>query len=167
MSPKTVLGPLASVATFAGLLVVTFAAAAAGGVASVSAADFYQSLERPSWAPPPSVFGPVWTLLYLLMTVAIYLVVNSLGWRGSSALLVLYGVQLVANALWTWLFFRWHSGPGALVDILALLVLIVAMAWRFWLVRPVAGTLILPYIAWVSFATALSWAVWRLNPGVL
>ncbi len=145
-------------------LVVTFIAAAVGAAASVDAAPFYASLVRPSWAPPSSVFGPVWTLLYTLMGVAAWW-----AWRhgASRRLLVLYVVQLVVNALWSWLFFAWHRGALAVVDIVLLACLIVATLVGFWRVRPLSGVLLLPYLAWVTFASALSWAVWQLNPGVL
>lgn len=149
---------------FIAWMALTFVAAAAGAAASVNAAPFYASLLRPGWAPPSSVFGPVWTLLYALMGIAAWL-----AWRrgASRGTLTLYVVQLAVNALWSWLFFAWHRGALAFVDIVLLWLLIVATIAAFWRVRPLAGALLLPYLAWVSFATALNWAVWHLNPGVL
>ena len=75
--------------------------------------------------------------------------------------------QLALNALWTWLFFVWHLGALALVDIVLLWLLILATLLAFWRVRPLAGALLLPYLAWVSFAAMLNFAMWRLNPAVL
>ena len=155
------------VGAFVVLLAATFAAGGIGAVASVSAPQFYQALARPTWAPPPSVFGPVWTVLYVLITAAAFVVVRTAGWRAARIPLLLYALQLLVNALWTWLFFAWHSGIGAFLDIIVLLVLIVATMWSFWRVRQAAGLLFLPYLAWVCFATLLTWSVWRLNLGVL
>lgn len=149
---------------FVAWMVLTFVAAAAGAAASIDAAPFYAALVRPAWAPPSSVFGPVWTALYVLMGVAAWI-----AWRhgASRGTLALYVVQLALNALWSWLFFAWHRGALAFVDILVLWALIVVTLVAFWRVRPLAGALLLPYLAWVSFASALNWAVWHLNPGVL
>ncbi len=79
----------------------------------------------------------------------------------------LFAAQLAVNALWSWLFFAWHLGAGAFADVLVLLALIAATIIAFWHVRPLAGILLLPYFAWVSFASALTWSVWQSNPGVL
>lgn len=155
------------VGAFAALLAVTFIAGGIGAVASAAAPQFYQALIRPSWAPAPGVFGPVWTILYILIAVAAFVVVRTVGWRAARTPLLLYGLQLVVNALWTWLFFAWRSGIGAFLDIVLLLVLIVVTMWSFWRVRRSAGLLFLPYVAWVCFATLLTWSVWRLNPGVV
>ena len=155
---------------FAGLvawLALAFAAAAVGAVASVQAASFYSQLVRPSWAPPPSVFGPVWSVLYALMGVAVWLVWREPNEERHALPIALFVAQLVLNALWSWLFFAWHLGSGAFADVLVLLALIAATIIAFWRVRPLAGILLLPYFAWVSFASALTWSVWQSNPGVL
>jgi tryptophan-rich sensory protein len=151
----------------AGWLLVSFAAAAVGGVASANAADFYQQLVRPGWAPPPWLFGPVWSVLYLMMGIAAFLVWRERGFRGARAALTLFIVQLAVNGLWSWLFFAWRRGALAFGEILLLWVLIAATIVAFWRVKPLAGALLIPYLLWVSFATALTWAVWRLNPGLL
>ena len=151
----------------AGWLAGSFAAAAVGGVASANAGGFYQQLARPGWAPPPWLFGPVWSVLYLLMGIAAWLVWRERGFRGARVALSLFVVQLAANALWTWLFFAWRRGALAFGEILLLWVLIAATIFAFWRVRRLAGALLVPYLLWVSFATALTWAVWRMNPGVL
>lgn len=150
-----------------GWLLLSFAAAAIGALASVQAADFYRQLAQPSWAPPASVFGPVWSVLYVLMGVAAWLVWREGGWHRQRGVLVLFVLQLAVNALWSWLFFGWHRGALAFADIVLLWLLIVATAIGFWRVRPLAGALLLPYLGWVSFATALNFAVWQLNPQIL
>lgn len=150
-----------------GWLLLSFAAAAIGALASVQAADFYRQLAQPSWAPPASVFGPVWSVLYVLMGVAAWLAWREGGWHRQRGGLVLFVLQLAVNALWSWLFFGWHRGALAFADIVLLWLLIVATAIGFWRVRPLAGALLLPYLGWVSFATALNFAVWQLNPQIL
>ncbi|MCE1227914.1 MAG: tryptophan-rich sensory protein [Firmicutes bacterium] len=138
-----------------------------GGLASIKAVDFYQALSRPSWAPPASVFGPVWTLLYLFMAVAAWLVWRDYGFRRSGAALWLFLVQMVLNALWTWLFFHWKNGALAFAEILALWLLILATLTAFWRLRTPAGALLLPYLAWVTFATFLTYSIWKQNPTLL
>ena len=148
-----------------GWLLAAFAAGAVGAVASVDAASFYAQLNTPSWAPPASVFGPVWSALYLLMGVAAWLV-----WRSSGSKRValgLFAAQLGANALWSWLFFYWHRGALAAVEVLVLLALIVATVTAFWRRNRVAAILLVPYLLWVSFASVLTYAVWRSNPALL
>lgn len=151
----------------AGWLAITFAAAFVGALASVDAAAFYATLQQPSWAPPPSIFGPVWTALYTLMGIAAWLV-----WRTGSTpavrrALTLFLVQLALNGLWSWLFFAWHRGAFALVDIALLWALLAATVMAFWRVRPLAAALLLPYLLWVSFAAALTYSLWQRNPGLL
>jgi translocator protein len=145
-------------------IAVSATAGVVGGIASINAATFYSLLERPSWAPPPWLFGPVWTLLYLLMGITAWLV-----WRRRDARtsLALFLAQLAANALWSWLFFAWHRGAWVFADIIALLVLVAATAVAFARVRPAAGVCMVPYFAWVAFAGALTWWVWRANPALL
>jgi tryptophan-rich sensory protein len=150
-----------------GWLLLSFAAAAIGSIASIQAAAFYRQLAQPSWAPPSSVFGPVWSLLYALMGIAAWLVWREGGWRRQRGVLGLFVLQLAVNALWSWLFFGWHRGALAFADIVLLWLLIVATVIGFWRVRPLAGALLLPYLAWVGFATALNYAVWHLNPSTL
>ena len=148
-----------------GWLLAAFAAGAVGAVASVDAASFYAQLSKPSWAPPAWVFGPVWSALYALMGVAAWLVWRSPGSR--SVALGLFGTQLAANALWSWLFFAWHRGALAAVEVVVLLALIVATVAAFWRTSRLAALLLVPYLVWVSFASVLTWTVWRSNPGLL
>ena len=152
---------------FVGWLIVSFIAAAIGGAASIQAAPFYTQLVRPDWAPPSSIFGPVWTVLYTLMGIAAWLVWRVGGFRAAKSALTLFLVQLTLNALWSWLFFGWHRGAFAFADILVLWALIVGTLISFWRIRPLAGALLAPYLLWVSFACALNYSVWQLNPQVL
>lgn len=156
-----------SLMALAGLLVLTFGAALVGTLASLRAFAFYGDLIQPSWAPPPTVFGPVWTVLYLMMAIAAFLVVQRVGWRAAARPLQVYVAQLVLNAAWTWFFFAWRLGWAAFAEILVLAGFIVWTIRLFWQVRPLAGLLLLPYLGWVGFATLLTWSLWRLNPGVL
>lgn len=154
----------------AGWIALCLGAGGIGGIASANAGDFYGALARPSWAPPAWLFGPVWTLLYILMGVAAWLV-----WRvrtgGSAAArkrgLTLFVVQLLLNALWTWLFFHWRLGAWAFAEIVVLWLLVVAAAAAFFRVRKMAGWMLVPYLLWLTYAGALTWAVWRSNPGAL
>ncbi len=148
-------------------LAISFVASGIGAVASIRAAPFYGQLSQPSWAPPPSVFGPVWTVLYALMGIAAWLVWRADNSRATRAALSLFVLQLAVNALWTWLFFAWSQGALAFADILLLWVLVVATMVAFWRIRPLAGALLIPYLLWVSFAGALNFSIWQLNPQVL
>lgn len=148
-------------------LAVAFAAAGVGAIASVDAGAFYAQLAKPAWAPPATVFGPVWSALYLLMGIAAWLVWRERGAKGSAVALALFLVQLSANALWSWLFFAWRNGAAAFAGVLVLLVLVAATLAAFARIRRLASLLLLPYLAWVCFASALTWAVWRGNPTLL
>ena len=158
--PKQILGLLA-------WLAISFCAAGVGGLASADAATFYRELARPRWAPPGWLFAPVWSLLYLLMGIAAWLVWRERGFRNASFALSLFLVQLGANALWTWLFFVWHRGAFAFAEILVLWLSILGTIIAFWRVRPLAGVLLLPYLGWVTFASALTYSIWKRNPGLL
>lgn len=150
-----------------GWLAVVFVAAAVGGVASADAPAFYAQLVLPSWGPPASAFGPVWTALYTLMAVSAWLVWRERRRRPVGNELAVFIGQLAVNAAWSWFFFAWKSGAGAFVAIVLLLGLIIATMVTFYKVRPAAGLLPVPYLAWVCLATALSWTVWRNNPTLL
>ncbi|MGA8260210.1 MAG: TspO/MBR family protein [Arenicellales bacterium] len=164
------MAPLTKQKLIAGLaawLVVVFIAAAIGAAASGQAGPFYTQLARPAWAPPPSIFGPVWTVLYALMSIAAWLVWRIGGFLAAKSALTLFLAQLALNALWSWLFFGWHHGALAFADIVVLWALIIATVISFWRIRPLAGALLVPYLLWVSFASALNYSVWQLNPQAL
>jgi len=150
----------------AGWLFLVGIAAGLGALASIDAATFYRSLDLPSWAPPAEVFGPVWTALYVAMAVAAWLVWSARGWQGAWFALSIFCAQLVANALWSWLFFAWRAGAPSVADIVVLWVLVVVTVIAFFRVRTAAGVLMVPYLAWVTFAAFLDVAVWQRNPAM-
>ena len=159
--------PVKQALGLAGWLADTFSAGAVGAIASASAAAFYGQLARPFWAPPSWLFGPVWSLLYLLMGIAAWLVWREHGFRGAASALRLFAAQLLANALWTWIFFVWQQGALSLAGSVVLWALIACTLAAFWRRQRLAALLLVPYLAWVGFATALTAALWRLNPVLL
>ena len=164
---RSVPSPSRQVIGFVGWLLLTFAAEGVGAVASANAGSLYAGLNRPAWAPPGWVFGPVWTALYALMAVAAWLVWRARGFAGARTALTLFVVQLAANALWTWLFFAWRQGGLAFAEVLLLWGLVAATTVAFGRIHRPAALLLVPYLLWVTFATALTFAIWRLNPGTL
>lgn len=124
---------------------------------------WYAGLAKPSWNPPSWVFAPVWSTLYLLMAVAAWLVWRRTGFAGAPAALGMFVLQLVLNSLWSYLFFGLHRPGFALIEIVVLWGAIAATLIAFWRISPPAGALLLPYLAWVSFAAALNLQLWRLN----
>ena len=152
----------------AGWMALCFLTAAAGAVASANAKTFYGALVQPDWAPPGWLFGPVWTILFTMMAFAAWLV-----WRAPAEpsarrwALGLFVVQLAANALWSWLFFGMQKGGWAFAEVLVFWVLIALTCAAFWRIRPLAGMLLLPYLAWVAFASYLNWVLWQANPAIL
>lgn len=165
--PESAVSKLRQPLGLLGWALLTFAAAALGAFASAGAGAFYAELARPSWAPPAWLFAPVWSALYALMAVSVWLVWRRRGFAGARTPLVLFIVQLAANALWSWLFFAWHQGELAFAEVLVLWCLIVATIVSFQRISIVAAVLLYPYLAWSTFASALTFTVWRLNPGVL
>lgn len=157
---ETVLG-------LAGGVGICFLAAGLAAAGSAGAGDFYVRLSRPSWAPPGWLFAPMWTMLYLLMGLAAGRVWNARRRADARFPLALFAVQLGLNVLWTWVFFAWHLGAAALVIVVLLWVLIAASAVAFWRRDRLAGWLLLPYLAWVSLACALTHSVWQRNPQLL
>ena len=151
----------------AGWLAASFVTGAIGGLASVNAAGFYGQLVQPASAPPAWLFGPVWSVLFVMMGVSAWLVWRRHGFAGAGRALQHFAAQLVANALWTWMFFAWRLGALALAEIAVLWLLIAATIAAFWPLHRTAALLLLPYLAWVSFAAALNLALWRLNPALL
>jgi tryptophan-rich sensory protein len=150
-----------------GLACAVAACFAAAGIASHYTTPaipvWYASLRKPAWNPPAWVFGPVWTLLYLMMAVAVWLVWRERGFAGAPLALALFAVQLVLNALWSIVFFGWRRPGLALVEIHLLWAAIFATMLSFWRISPPAAWLIWPYLLWVTFAGFLNLAIWRLN----
>jgi len=133
--------------------------ATAQGVSS-----WYPTLVKPSFNPPAWVFGPVWTVLYVMMGVAAGLVwIRGLDAAGVRVALAVFVIQLALNGLWSVVFFGMRQPGWALVEIVVLWGAIGATVWLFWRVVPAAGALLLPYWAWVSFASVLNASLWWLN----
>jgi benzodiazapine receptor len=153
---------LKSIFGLAGWLVLCFGVAAFG--AQFLPGEWYAGLKKPSWNPPSWVFGPVWTALYTLMAVAAWLVWKRGGFNVMRLPLGLFLLQLLFNALWSWLFFGRHECAVALGDILLLWLSLLATTVAFWKVNATAGWLLVPYLLWVGFAAGLNFALWRLNP---
>ncbi len=150
---------------FAGLvvfLIMCFAVASVG--AAFPPGAWYQGLVKPSFNPPAWVFGPVWTLLYALMAVAAWRVWCDGSFREHRIALGLFVTQLAVNGLWSVLFFGLHRMDLALIDLAVLWLLIAATSWRFLRIDRVAGYLMLPYLAWVSFAAVLNASLIALQP---
>jgi translocator protein len=140
---------------------LSFAAALIGS--RFTPGDWYAHLAKPAFNPPAWVFAPVWSLLYLLMGIAAWLVWQRRGLAGAVPALGLFLVQLGFNAAWSWLFFGLHQVGWALADLLALWLAVGATLLAFWAHRPLAGLLLIPYLLWVSFAAVLNVQLWRLN----
>ncbi len=137
-------------------------AAVAGLVTVANIPTWYEGLVKPSFTPPNAIFGPVWTLLYILIAVSGWMVWRKIGFSPERPL-VIYGLQLALNFAWSFIFFGAHLPGLAVVDVLLLWIAIVWNIAMFWRVDRVAAALLLPYLGWVSFASALNIAVWQLN----
>jgi tryptophan-rich sensory protein len=140
---------------------VCFAAPALGS--ATGPGEWYLQLQKPSWNPPGWVFGPVWTVLYVTMAVAAWMVWRRGSLRTQRLPLGLFLGQLALNALWTPLFFGLRNPGLALVDIALLWLALLATIAAFWRTHRVAAALLLPYLAWVSFAAFLNFTIWQLN----
>ncbi len=151
-----------SALALAGWLVVCFGAAAFG--AQFTPGAWYAGLTKPSWNPPNWIFGPVWTALYTMMAFAAWLVWRRAGWRNGALPLACFLLQLLLNALWSWLFFGRHNPALAVIEIGALWLAILTTVIVFRRITPLAAWLLVPYLAWVSFAAVLNFTLWRLNP---
>jgi benzodiazapine receptor len=148
------------------LLLVCLATGAVGAAwTSLSLGDWYATLRKPPWTPPNGLFGPVWTTMYVMMAVAAWLVWRSGSRHGRDRRLpvLVFAIQLALNAAWSGLFFGLRSPGSALVDIALLWCAIAATVLVFARRSRMAAALLVPYLAWVSFATALNWAIWRMN----
>jgi benzodiazapine receptor len=145
----------------AGWLVLCLAAASLGGI--FGPGEWYGTLNKPSWNPPGWIFGPVWSALYTMMAVAAWLVWQRGGFAARRGQLLVFLAQLALNALWTPLFFGLHLPGVAFAEIILLWLTIAWTIAAFWPVHRAAAALLVPYLAWVSFAAVLNGALWRLN----
>jgi tryptophan-rich sensory protein len=139
-----------------------------GGLSGIATAravtDWYPTLRKPAFNPPSWLFGPVWTALYVLMGIALYIVWRY-GWDRPEVrwAIALFAVQLVLNGLWSVLFFGMRAPGLAFLEITVLWLAITATVVAFWKTAPIAGVLMIPYLAWVSFAAVLNGSIWWLN----
>lgn len=147
------------------LIVVCQLVGGLGAIATTSSVDtWYAELTKPSFNPPAWVFGPVWTLLYLMMAIACWIVLDSsVKPELKKNALFLFAAQLISNGIWSPIFFGIKSPGYALFDIIILWVLIIFAIKSFFKVSKFAAYLMLPYFAWVSFAAILNFFLWRLN----
>ena len=125
--------------------------------------EWYELLKKPAWRPPNRLFAPVWTVLYVMIAVSGWLAWREIGLVGAALPLAVYALQLILNALWTPLFFGLHRPDLGFFDIILVWLSIIATIVLFWPIQIAAALLLVPYLVWVTFATALNLAVWRLN----
>jgi tryptophan-rich sensory protein len=150
-----------------GLVVFVAVCLGAGGLGAIATTPeiqgWYKTLAKPTWNPPDSVFGPVWTTLFVLMGVAAWLVWQQGGRKVATLPLALFALQLVLNIAWSWIFFGLHQPGWAFVEIVVLWLAILATTLAFFRCSKLAGWLLVPYLAWVSFASVLNFTIWRMN----
>ena len=151
-------------AALAGFMVLCLAVAAVGGaVTATSVETWYAQLSKPAFNPPDWLFGPVWTVLHVMMALAAWRVWRKRGVGGAGMALSAWGLQLALNLGWSLLFFGARMIGTALAEIVVLLAAIIVTTALFWRIDRVGGALLVPYAAWVAFATVLNAALWRLN----
>jgi benzodiazapine receptor len=155
------LRPVVSLIVFMGTCVLVGISASL--VTATSVREWYPHIQKPSWTPPDAAFGPVWTVLYLLMGVSAWLVWRSSAGPARRRALLIFAIQLALNGLWSLLFFGLRNPGWAAVEIVLLWGAIVATIVVFARVSRIAAGLLVPYLLWVSFAAALNLAVWNLN----
>ena len=150
-----------------GLVVFIVLCLGAGGLGAMATTPeiegWYKTLAKPSFNPPDYIFGPVWTTLYVMMAVAAWIVWKPEGLRAAATPLALFAVQIGLNIAWSWIFFGMHQPGWAFMEILVLWLTIIATTVAFFRSSLMAGWLMTPYLAWVSFAAVLNFAIWRMN----
>ncbi len=156
-----------SIVTLFGWTVAIYALAAIAGLGSASAPEVYATFNKPNWAPPASLFGPAWGLLYTMIAIAGWLVWRDHRFTGAKIAFTIFAGQLILNVLWSWVFFAWQSGMLAFLNISLLMLMISANILAFWRLKPVAALLLLPYLLWVIFAACLNYSIWQMNPSLL
>lgn len=162
----SVVVPMAWFSGWLGLIVSVVGTVAAGAVAGIatgsSVGGWYREIAKPTWTPPGWLFGPVWTMLYIAMAVALWVACRAKPAEAGAAL-AFYASQLALNLVWSVFFFLLRRPDLALADLVLLWLAIGATTVVFWRASPLAGSLMLPYLAWVSFAGCLNAAIWWLN----
>ena len=151
-----------SIAGLIGWIALCWAVASFGAVFKPGA--WHAELTKPSWNPPNWVFAPVWSTLYTLMAISAWRVWREGGFEARLLPLALFISQLAVNGLWSWLFFGLHQPLLGFIDIAALWILLLGTIVTFWGACRLAAWLLVPYLAWITFAACLNFALWRLNP---
>jgi len=147
-----------------GFILVTFVAAFIGSLFTTpNIASWYSTLTKPSFAPPNWLFGPAWTILYILMAVAAFLIWQNKNNPQAKKALIFYFIQLTLNSLWSIIFFGWHNPQLAFFEIVILWLFILLTLIKFYKIKKTAGLLLVPYLLWVSFASFLNLFIWLLN----
>lgn len=129
----------------------------------IASSEWYDALNKPAWNPPGWLFGPVWTTLYTMMGVAAWLIWKEFGFKNAKAALVVFLIQLLLNGLWSQLFFGMQKLGWSFFEIILLLATIITTTYLFFQKNRTAGWLMVPYIAWVSFASVLNATIWMMN----
>lgn len=155
---------LTTVASMLGLACfVLLVVAVASTGAAFKPGVWYETLAKPAWTPPNWLFPVAWTLLYLMIAIAGWLVWREVGFAKAGLAFAFYFGQLLLNAAWSWLFFGLHRMDLALGDIVLMWIAVVANIITFYAIRPEAAYLLLPYLMWVSYAAALNLVIWNMN----
>jgi len=146
-----------------GLVILCNLIGSMGSIWTTSDSSWYKQIKKPSFNPPSWVFGPVWTLLFTLMGIALYFVWSAPASNVRTIALVFFGVQFLFNILWSYLFFGLENPFLALIEIFILLILIIVTGIYFFVVNNYSGYLLVPYFLWVAFASFLNFHIWKLN----
>jgi tryptophan-rich sensory protein len=153
-----------SALSFIGFVSVCLGVGAIGGISTSSSVEsWYQTLSKPPWMPPDWIFAPVWSLLYFMMGTSAWIIFRKRVNYDIKVQMVLFLLQLALNLLWSILFFGFQSPSAALVDIFALWAAIFITLKSFSRISRLSGILLIPYLAWVTYASLLNFSIWRLN----
>ena len=144
-------------------IAVGIASAVAGSLTEMSVHHWYVRLSKPAWTAPSQIFGPIWTVLYAAMALAAWLIYKKEGWATAQRPLTLWGIQLILNALWPGFFFALRNPLLGSIEIVILMGFVIITTVSFWRQDRTAGLLMLPYCLWGTYATALTFAIWRMN----
>jgi len=145
------------------LLFIIFVFTAAFAGSRFLPGEWYRNLQKPPWTPPNWLFGPVWTILYIMIAFSGWMVCRESGFTAALFPFIIYLLQLILNAMWTWLFFGLHKPAIAFLDISALWLCILFLIILFWQISKPAGILLIPYLIWVTYAATLNYFLYKLN----
>ena len=136
----------------------------AGGIATMSNIyGWYENLQKPSFNPPNYIFGPVWTVLYILMGISFYMILQSQKSKGRNFAIGIFAIQLFLNFWWSYLFFSFHWLGASFIEILILWICVLLMIISFYRLNKTASLIQLPYLLWISFASVLNGTIWMIN----